>query len=54
MKKKNKVSSVWSNYLADEVHNPITRKFRKRRVYVNGIDKTWAADLLDVLLFKTK
>ena len=27
------------------------RKFKKRRVLVNGIDKIWAADLVDVQAF---
>ena len=39
---------LWSNLLANELHKPITKKFRKRRVYVNGIDETWAADLVDM------
>ena len=34
--------------LAKELHKPIKRKFRKRRVFVNGIDKIWAADLADM------
>ena len=34
--------------LAEELHKPIKRKFTKRRVFVNGIDKIWAADLADM------
>ena len=34
--------------LAEELHRPIKRKFKKRRVIVNGIDKIWAADLADM------
>ena len=34
--------------LAEELHKPIKRKFKKRRVFVNGIDKIWAADLADM------
>ena len=34
--------------LAEELHKPVKRKFRKRRVIVNGIDKIWAADLADM------
>ena len=34
--------------LAEELHKPIKRKFKKRRVFVNGIDKIWAADLVDM------
>ena len=38
--------------LAEELHQPIKRKFKKRRVIVNGIDKIWAADLADMTAFK--
>ena len=34
--------------LAEELHKPVKRKFRKRRVLVSGIDKIWAADLADM------
>ena len=34
--------------LAEELHKPVKRKFKKRRVFVNGIDKIWAADLADM------
>ena len=37
--------------LAEELHKPIKRKFKKRRVLVNGIDKIWAADLVDTQAF---
>ena len=37
--------------LAEELHKPIRRKFKKRRVLVNGIDKIWAADLVDMQSF---
>jgi transposase-like protein len=33
------------------LHRPIVRKFRKRMVYVKGIDDTWAADLIDMQSF---
>ena len=33
--------------LAEELYKPVRRKFKKRRVLVNGIDKIWAADLVD-------
>ena len=38
--------------LAEELHKPVKRKFRKRRVLVSGIDKIWAADLADMTAFK--
>ena len=37
--------------LAEESHKPIRRKFNKRRVLVNGIDRIWAADLVDMQAF---
>ena len=37
--------------LAEELHKPIRRKFKKCRVLVNGIDKIWAADLVDMQSF---
>ena len=41
----------WSNELADELHKPIRRKFRKRRVFANEVDSMWAADLVDMQSF---
>ena len=38
--------------LAEELHKPVKRKFRKRRVRVSGIDKIWAADLADLSALK--
>ena len=35
----------------EELHKPIKRKFKKRRVLVNGIDKIWAADFVDMQAF---
>ena len=40
--------SDWSQQLAEELHKPITRNFRKRRVISHGIDKIWAADLVEM------
>ena len=40
--------SDWSQQLAEELHKPITRKFRKRRVISYGIDKIWAGDLVEI------
>ena len=37
--------------LAEELHKPVRRKSKKRRVLVNGIDKIWAADLVDMQAF---
>ena len=40
--------SVWSQQLAEELHKPITRNFRKRRVISYGNDKIRAADLVEM------
>ena len=40
--------SDWSQQLAEELHKPFTRNFRKRRVISYGIDKIWAADLVEM------
>ena len=41
----------WSDQLAEELHKPVRRKFERRRVIVGGIDKIWAADLVDMSAF---
>ena len=43
--------SDWSQQLAEELHKPITRNFRKRRVISYGVDKIWAADLVEMLQY---
>ena len=43
--------SDWSQQLADELHKPITKNFSKRKVISNGIDKIWAADLVEMQKF---
>ena len=45
-RRKKKIST-----LAEELHKPVRRKFEKRRVLVNGIDKIWSADLVDMQAF---
>ena len=42
------MSSDWSQQLAEELHKPIARNFRKRRVISYGVDKIWDADLIEV------
>ena len=37
--------------LAEELHKPIIRKFKRCRLLVNGIDKIWVADLVDMQAF---
>jgi len=33
--------------IAKELHRPITRKFKRRKVYVSNINKIWSADIMD-------
>ena len=40
-----------TNELAEELYKPVTRKFQRWRVNVNGIDEIWAADLIDMQTF---
>ena len=42
------MSLDWSQQLAEELHKPITRNFRKRRVISYGVDKIWTADLVEI------
>jgi len=41
----------WTDELAEELHKPVQKKFRKRRIWVSGIDNIWAADLVDMTEF---
>ena len=44
------VKSTLNQQLADEFHKPITRKFKKRRVYSSFRDNIWIVDLADMQL----
>ena len=41
----------FTNELANELYQPITRQFQRRRVNVNIIDYIWAANLIDTQAF---
>ena len=41
----------WAQHLADELHKPIRRKFKTRRVIVNGIDEIWCSDIVEMQRF---
>ena len=43
-------STPQKEQLADELHKPIIRKFKKRKVYSTFKDNIWAADLADMQL----
>ena len=42
------VGIEWTNQLANELHKPIRRKFRKRSIFAREVDDIWAADLVDM------
>ena len=39
---------VWHDQLAEELHKPVRKHIRKRRVWVSKIDEIWAADLVEM------
>ena len=45
------MSNDWSQQLANELHKPIRRNFKKRRVIVNHIDEIWCSDLVEMQKF---
>ncbi|XP_065645501.1 uncharacterized protein LOC136075975 [Hydra vulgaris] len=50
-KKEDDKEVKWSDKLANELHRPVVKHFRKRKVIVNGIDEVWAASLIDMKSF---
>ena len=50
--KKSRVSGIANNkeniQLAHELHKPIIRKFKKRKMYSSFRDNIWVVDLLDL------
>ena len=46
-----KNDTIWTDQLADEPHKPVIKYFPKRKVYVNGIDEVWNADLVEMQAF---
>ena len=41
----------WTDQLAEELHKPVRRKFKRRQVISHGIDDIWAADLVEMQPF---
>ena len=41
----------WTDQLADELHKPIMKKFKKRIVIANNDDDIWSADLVEMIPF---
>ena len=44
------VAMLQNQQLAEELHKPIIRKFKKRRVFSSFNDNIWGADLADMQL----
>ena len=42
--------NMLNEQLAEELHKPITRKFKKRKVHSSFNNKIWGADLVDIQL----
>ena len=40
----------FNEHLVEELHKPIIRKFKKRKIYSGFRDNTWGADLVDMQL----
>ena len=45
-----KTENMSNKELAEELHKPIIRKFKNRKVYSSFIDNTWGIDLDDIQL----
>ena len=43
---------VWNEELADELHAPVKRKFKRRRVVSYGVDDVWSCDLVEMQEWK--
>ena len=41
---------IFNKELAEELHKPIIRKFKKRKVHSTFIDNVWGTDLADMQL----
>ena len=48
--KKSKGSGLENKKFADELHKPIIRKFKKRKVYSSFKDNIWSVDFDDMQL----
>ena len=46
----NKYENMSNKKLAEELQNPIIRKFNKRKVHSSFIENIWGADLTDMQL----
>ena len=47
-------SGVNVNELAKELHKPVTKKLKRRKVYVRFKDNIWAADLDEMVLLSSE
>ena len=47
-KKSRRSGGIPNQQLANELHKPIIRKFKRRKVYSSFKDNIWGADLVDM------
>ena len=45
-----KNENISNKELAEDLHKPVIRKFKKRKIHLPFIDKLWGADLADMQL----
>ena len=45
--------SIMSEELANELHKPVRKHFKKRRVISKHVDDIWAADLVDMQYYSS-
>ena len=43
-----------NEYLAEELHKPVTKKFKRRKVYATFKDNIWAADVTEMESLSSK
>ena len=46
--KKNRLGVSLNEKLAEELHKPVNKKFKKRRVHARFIDNIWTVDLAEM------
>ena len=48
------ISFLIRKQLADELHKPVIKKFKRRKVYKNFKDNIWVTDLIKMVSLPTK
>ena len=45
---------ILNDYLPEELHKPVMKKFKRRKVYARFKDNIWSADLAEMVLYSSK